>query len=267
MKDYRPMGRLRLVRVLRPRDDSPAARNGVTAKVLCAWCVRDGRPAFLREKWPFDDPSETHGLCGDHFTSLSASVNQVVTPKVWFLSQVHDLCWGLIRYGQRMRGRLFSPLLTQGRSDDLGRQPSLSLRLAKFPRNKFSPCSIRCESGSLPSGVSLSIRPGSRFAKLVAGRIRTSTPLERPVAFGRSPPKPCWICCGEIGRFFSRADPRIDDVAQPVLLEGRNEPAQSADGALLPQQGRPRLASTDSGLFLVPSYLLQPGRVDRAVPL
>ncbi|MBL8044360.1 MAG: hypothetical protein JNL86_15735 [Nitrospira sp.] len=103
------MRRLRLVRVLRPqRRFSSGKEWGDNVKVLCAWCVRDGRPAFLREKWPFDDPSETHGLCGDHFTSLSASVNQVVTPKVWFLSRVHDLCWGLIRYGQRMRGRLFS---------------------------------------------------------------------------------------------------------------------------------------------------------------
>lgn len=82
-------------------------------KVLCAWCVRDGRPAFLREKWPFEDPSETHGLCGDHFTSLSVSVSQVVTPKVWFLSRVHDLSWGFTRWLRRLRGRFLS-LLTVG---------------------------------------------------------------------------------------------------------------------------------------------------------
>ena len=77
-------------------------------KVLCAWCVRDGKPAFLREKAPIDDPSETHGLCGDHFTSLSLSVRQVVTPKVWLLSRANDLSWGLTRWVQRQMGRFFS---------------------------------------------------------------------------------------------------------------------------------------------------------------
>lgn len=98
-----------LVRVLRLTRRLPNGKEwSEPVKVLCAWCVRDGRPAFLREKWPFEDPSETHGLCGDHFTSLSASVNQVVTPKVWFLSRVHDVYWALFRRVQRMRGRFFS---------------------------------------------------------------------------------------------------------------------------------------------------------------
>ncbi len=77
-------------------------------KVLCAWCVRDGKPAFLREKSPIDDPSETHGLCGDHFTSLSLSVRQVVTPKVWLLSRANDLSCGLTRWVQRQMGRFLS---------------------------------------------------------------------------------------------------------------------------------------------------------------
>ena len=103
------MCRPALVRVLRLlRRLSNGKKWSELVKVLCAWCVRDGRPAFLREKWPFEDPSETHGLCGDHFTSLSASVNQVVTPKVWFLSRVHDVYWALFRRVQRMRGRFFS---------------------------------------------------------------------------------------------------------------------------------------------------------------
>ena len=77
-------------------------------RVLCAWCVRDGKPAFLREKLPLEDLSETHGLCADHFTSLSASVKQVVTPKVWLLSRANDLSWGLKRWLQRQMGRFLS---------------------------------------------------------------------------------------------------------------------------------------------------------------
>ena len=77
-------------------------------KVLCAWCVRDGRPAFLREKFPLEDPSETHGLCGDHFHSLSGRVEQVVTSRVWVHSRMNDFSWRLTRWGQRMMGRLYS---------------------------------------------------------------------------------------------------------------------------------------------------------------
>lgn len=35
-------------------------------KVYCAWCERDGRPAFIGEKAPFEDASVTHGICTDH---------------------------------------------------------------------------------------------------------------------------------------------------------------------------------------------------------
>jgi hypothetical protein len=77
-------------------------------KVLCAWCVRDGKPAFLREKLPLDDPSETHGLCGDHFSSLSASVADVVPSRDWLLSRANVLSWRLARWTERVLGRLLS---------------------------------------------------------------------------------------------------------------------------------------------------------------
>ncbi|HQY57249.1 MAG: hypothetical protein WBB60_07230 [Nitrospira sp.] len=76
-------------------------------KVLCAWCVRDRKPAFLREKFPLEDPSETHGLCGDHFTLLSASVGKIVTPRVWLLSRIHDFSWQVTRRAQQIMGRFF----------------------------------------------------------------------------------------------------------------------------------------------------------------
>jgi hypothetical protein len=41
-------------------------------KVVCAWCLEEGRPAIVREKEPFDDPDETHGVCAEHKERLKA---------------------------------------------------------------------------------------------------------------------------------------------------------------------------------------------------
>ncbi len=43
-------------------------------KVLCAWCQREGKPALLGEREPFDDPKETHGICGEHAHRLMAEL-------------------------------------------------------------------------------------------------------------------------------------------------------------------------------------------------
>jgi hypothetical protein len=35
-------------------------------KVVCAWCEREGQPAYLGECEPYDNPATTHGLCQRH---------------------------------------------------------------------------------------------------------------------------------------------------------------------------------------------------------
>jgi hypothetical protein len=35
-------------------------------KRICAWCLREGMPAYLGEVEPLDDPTVTHGICGRH---------------------------------------------------------------------------------------------------------------------------------------------------------------------------------------------------------
>lgn len=35
-------------------------------KVLCARCLKAGKPALIGEREPLDDPTETHGICPDH---------------------------------------------------------------------------------------------------------------------------------------------------------------------------------------------------------
>jgi hypothetical protein len=42
-------------------------------KVVCAWCIMDRRTGFLREKAPFEDPRETHGLCDEHFRQIKSN--------------------------------------------------------------------------------------------------------------------------------------------------------------------------------------------------
>jgi hypothetical protein len=35
-------------------------------RAICAWCKAEGQPGDLGEREPFDDMSETHGLCPNH---------------------------------------------------------------------------------------------------------------------------------------------------------------------------------------------------------
>jgi hypothetical protein len=52
-------------------------------KVICAWCRKEGKSDFLREKPPLSNVSETHSICGGHaaelrlrFAVLSAAVRR-----------------------------------------------------------------------------------------------------------------------------------------------------------------------------------------------
>jgi hypothetical protein len=46
-------------------------------RTICAWCQREGKPDFLHEKAPFDDPRETHGICDDHFVGLTGQIAEM----------------------------------------------------------------------------------------------------------------------------------------------------------------------------------------------
>ena len=43
-------------------------------KVVCAWCLREGRPGLIGERAPLDDPAVTHGICLRHNEQLLAQV-------------------------------------------------------------------------------------------------------------------------------------------------------------------------------------------------
>jgi hypothetical protein len=54
-------------------------------KVICAWCQREGRSGFLREREPLDDPSETHGICLRHQQQVVATLPSQSFPDVQLL--------------------------------------------------------------------------------------------------------------------------------------------------------------------------------------
>jgi len=45
-------------------------------RVVCAWCERDGRPAFLREQAPLEDTATTYGICHRHEADVRASLRK-----------------------------------------------------------------------------------------------------------------------------------------------------------------------------------------------
>ncbi|MCP9453040.1 MAG: hypothetical protein NNA23_10200 [Nitrospira sp.] len=47
-----------------------------TVKIICAWCLQEGKVALLGEKMPFDDLRETHGICRAHQLALQVKWKQ-----------------------------------------------------------------------------------------------------------------------------------------------------------------------------------------------
>ncbi|MEC4890437.1 MAG: hypothetical protein RI101_10290 [Nitrospira sp.] len=41
--------------------------------VVCSWCRQEGRAGVVREKAPFEDRRETHGICAAHRSQVRAS--------------------------------------------------------------------------------------------------------------------------------------------------------------------------------------------------
>src|SRR5438093_10381724 len=43
-------------------------------KVICSLCEREGKPGYLGEREPLDNPAVTHGLCSPHTEQLLESI-------------------------------------------------------------------------------------------------------------------------------------------------------------------------------------------------
>ena len=64
-------------------------------RAICAWCEAQGRPGDLGGREPFDDPSETHGLCADHLAQILAQLPSVSFPGIQLLIVVENGDTGL----------------------------------------------------------------------------------------------------------------------------------------------------------------------------
>jgi hypothetical protein len=51
-------------------------------KVICAWCVEEGRSGHLGDKKPLDDPAITHGICTWHGERLLETLPSVTYPEL-----------------------------------------------------------------------------------------------------------------------------------------------------------------------------------------
>jgi hypothetical protein len=75
-------------------------------KALCAWCQREGRPAFLGERPPFDSDDETHGICSRHQAEVYRGLPAPSDPDLRALFVVRDRDTGLYEYLENTVGRL-----------------------------------------------------------------------------------------------------------------------------------------------------------------
>lgn len=56
--------------------------------VVCSWCRQEGRHGVVREKAPFEDRRETHGICLAHRSQV-----RVGWENPGFLTRVHRRLW------------------------------------------------------------------------------------------------------------------------------------------------------------------------------
>jgi hypothetical protein len=67
-------------------------------KVVCAWCKQEGRGGMLGECEPFDDKSETHGICGRHSQTMLEQLPSHTFPGIRVLLVVHHSEPGLYEH-------------------------------------------------------------------------------------------------------------------------------------------------------------------------
>jgi len=73
-------------------------------KVVCPWCRREGKPDYVGEKKPFDNPDSTDGICARHFEQLLESLPSRSFPDVEMLFVVHLKEPALFEYLQATLG-------------------------------------------------------------------------------------------------------------------------------------------------------------------
>src|SRR5439155_25896846 len=70
-------------------------------KVICSLCEREGKPGYLGEREPLDNPAVTHGLCSPHTEQLLESIPSRSFPNAELLIVVRPNDTELSEYLQR----------------------------------------------------------------------------------------------------------------------------------------------------------------------
>jgi hypothetical protein len=71
-------------------------------QVFCAWCHRDGKPAYLGEREPLENPRPTHGVCATHKKQLLESLPSRSFPDAELLIVVRRNYIPLYEHFQRL---------------------------------------------------------------------------------------------------------------------------------------------------------------------
>jgi hypothetical protein len=83
-------------------------------KVICSLCEREGKPGYLGEREPLDNPAVTHGLCSPHTEQLLESIPSRSFPDAELLIVVRpndtELTLDLRQQPRRLRRGKVSPL-------------------------------------------------------------------------------------------------------------------------------------------------------------
>jgi hypothetical protein len=70
-------------------------------QVICAWCRHEGKPGYLGEREPFDNPAPTHGVCFRHREQFLESLPSTSFPDAEMLIVVRPNDTALYEYLRR----------------------------------------------------------------------------------------------------------------------------------------------------------------------
>ena len=105
-------------------------------KVICSLCEREGKPGYLGEREPLDNPEVTHGLCSPHTEQLPESIPSRSFPDAELLIVVRPNDTELYEYLQRsFAGVHHVKVIVERRGGDRRREQGLvTLDLRQQPR-------------------------------------------------------------------------------------------------------------------------------------
>jgi len=60
-------------------------------KIVCAWCLKEGKPGLMGEMEPKHDPTVSHGICPEHRLQVEAELIRTAEEAERFRKEAEDL--------------------------------------------------------------------------------------------------------------------------------------------------------------------------------